>query len=41
MEIYGYDNSIILNDTFADENPVGVSEKNQKLSSLPIKKSRE
>lgn len=41
MEIYVYDNSIILNVTSADENPVGVSGKNQKLSSSPIKKSRE
>jgi hypothetical protein len=27
MEIYVYGNGIILNDTSADENPVGVSEK--------------
>lgn len=38
MEIYVYDNCIILNDTSVDENPVGISgKKMEKLSSLPIK----
>lgn len=39
MEIYVYDNCIILNDTSAAENPVGLPEKKKmdKLSSLPIK----
>lgn len=30
MEIYVYGDGIILNDTSADENPVGVSEKKLK-----------
>lgn len=41
MEIYGYDNSIILNDTFADENPVRVSEKKIKNFHLRQLKNQE
>ena len=38
MEIYVFDNCIILHDTTVDENPVGLSEKKmEKLSSLAIK----